>query len=112
MRVHTECDGKLFVNSISAVDGKDVEGHLYYIQTGASSSQIQFQQGTVPVEGVNGVTNEALLAILIHRIKFLNSKVPCLENSEALFRLEKAMIWFNQRTANRKARGVEGKDVI
>ena len=55
-----------------------------------------------------GTTNEAVIEVLIHRIKFLNEKMACRENSLAITKLEEALHWLNARTAERKARGVEG----
>jgi hypothetical protein len=57
----------------------------------------------------DGTTNEEVLAVLIDRIQFLNSKFPCRENAIALTHIETALLWLNKRTADRKARGVEGK---
>lgn len=66
--------------------------------------------GTTDLETIkNGTTNEEVLAVLIDRIKFLNDKFPCRENSIALTHIETALLWLNSRTANRKARNVEGK---
>lgn len=62
------------------------------------------------LETVNdGTTNEEVIAVLIDRINYLNSKFPCRENSIAVTKLEEALLWLNHRTAKRKARGVEGK---
>lgn len=59
----------------------------------------------------NGTTNEEVLAVLIDRLQFLNGKFPCRENSIVLTHLETALLWLNKRTADRMARGVEGKHV-
>ncbi len=92
-------------------------GHSYYadINAGASSrplALIDFQNGPIREVGTNGFTNEALLAILIHRTETVNKKFPCEENELAIKRMKEALEAFNQRTANRKARGVEGKMVV
>lgn len=92
-------------------DGTEVEGHLYNVLAGEGSQDISFQMGPVPENGVNGVTNEALLAILIHRTKFLNDKFPCRENALAITKMEEALTWFEKRTADRMERNVEGKEV-
>lgn len=59
----------------------------------------------------DGTTNEELLAILIDRMQFLNAAFPCRENSIAITKLDEALLWLNKRTADRKARGVEGKQI-
>lgn len=57
----------------------------------------------------NGTTNEEVLKALINRTEFLNTKFPCRENSIAITKMQEALMWFEKRTADRLARGVEGK---
>lgn len=59
----------------------------------------------------DGTTNEALLEVLIDRIKFLNNKFPCKENKKAIKHLKKSLKWLEKRTKNRQKRGVEGKQI-
>lgn len=73
---------------------------------------LDFQDGPVPTNGVNGLTNEVLLVILIHRTKALDSKFPCPENKRAISDMENALVNFEVRTARRMARGVEGKNAF
>lgn len=111
-RIHTDHNG-VAVNAISALsDGKDVEGHVYYVLVGPKTVAIEFQQGGVDKNGVNGLTNEALLAILIHRTKHLNKVFPCDENFRAISHMEEALVNFEVRSARRIVRGVEGKEVV
>lgn len=80
MRVLTAEQGNLYVNSVSKLaNGSDVEGYLYFTQAGIHNSTVQFQRGPVATNGVNGVTPECLLVILLHRAKHLNSLVSCPE---------------------------------
>ena len=60
----------------------------------------------------NGTTNEEVLAVLINRLEYLNSKFPCEENRWALEHLNDALFQLNLRTSKRKVRGVEGKQLI
>ena len=83
-------------------------GHFYDVISGETITPIHFQNGPVKVHGVNGVTSEALLAILIHRTKVLNDNFPCDENKRAISYMENALALFEQRTKDRQARGVEG----
>jgi hypothetical protein len=70
---------------------------------------IRFQHGPIGEVGVNGVTNEALLVIVIDRLRgFQSSKFACRENALALTKLEEAFHWLEARTRNREKRGVEG----
>lgn len=69
---------------------------------------VEFHVGD-PAEGVNGVTHEVLLAILIDRLRgFQKGPFACRENALALTKLEEARHWLEARTRERQARGVEG----
>ena len=72
---------------------------------------IQFQHGPVGDNGVNGVQNEQVIDLLVLRLRDLNSKFPCRENSIAITKLEEALLWLEKRTAVRVEQGVEGKDL-
>jgi predicted secreted protein len=110
MRIHTDHNG-VAVNAISQdAHGKDVLGHTYQVLAGPQVTSIEFQNGPVKEAGVNGLTSEALLAVLIHRTQVLNSRFSCRENAIAVTKMEEALMWFNKRTADRQARSVEGKN--
>lgn len=68
-----------------------------------------FQRGPIKVSGVNGITNEALLAIVIDRLEgFQSSKFACAENGLALLACLEALAKLEARTKKREERGVEG----
>ena len=68
-----------------------------------------FQQGPIGEVGVNGVTHEALLAILVDRMRsFQAGPYACRENALVLTKLEEAQQWLLSRTRARMVRGVEG----
>lgn len=70
---------------------------------------IIFQCGPINENGVNGVTQEALLAIIIDRLQsFQKGPFACRENALALTKLEEAKHWLFSRTLERMGRGVEG----
>jgi hypothetical protein len=70
---------------------------------------IGFQNGPVAEVGTNGVTHEALLAIIVDRLQsFQKGPYACRENAIALTKCEEAMHWLHHRTMARAARGVEG----
>lgn len=70
---------------------------------------VQFQHGPIKEVGVNGLTNEALLAIVIDRMEgFQSGKYACRENALALTKLHEARMWLFERTRERLSRGVEG----
>ena len=57
----------------------------------------------------NGTTLEEMLRVSIERLTDLNGRFGCRENSIAITKMQEALMWLNQRTAERKARGVEGQ---
>lgn len=70
---------------------------------------IIFQNGPIAESGVNGITNEALLAIVRDRIGCFNrGSFACDENSRALRGINEAIDALHSRTKSRMARGVEG----
>lgn len=74
---------------------------------------ISFQNGPIAEVGTNGVTHEALLAILVDRLQcFQKGPFSCRENAIALTKLEEAMHWLHHRTLARLARGVEGTHTV
>ena len=74
---------------------------------------ISFQNGPIAEVGVNGVTHEALLAILIDRLEsFQAGPYKCEENAAALSHLQAAQAALKSRTEKRMARGVEGTHAV
>jgi hypothetical protein len=71
---------------------------------------LQFiQKEGEPLKTVNdGTTNEEVLSMLIDRLRFLHGKLPSRETAIAITKLEEALMWLEKRTAERKARRVEG----
>ena len=120
-----ECNGSL---TIKAVDqpGSGGANHRYDI-TGFDNTNnpsnvpadgfqahyfrtcVVFQNGPIKEVGVNGITNEALLAIVEDRLAgFQSGPYACPENAAALGSVRDAMLFLAKRTAAREARGVEG----
>lgn len=72
-------------------------------------TEILFQNGPINEVGVNGLTHEALLAIVADRLRsFQAGPFACRENALALTKIEEAMHWLHHRTLVRMRRGVEG----
>lgn len=70
---------------------------------------IVFQNGPIGEAGVNGISNESLLAIVEDRLLgFQGGQYACRENAVALTKLQECMMWLQKRTRDRMARGVEG----
>ena len=73
---------------------------------------IQFYRMALDGSKTDGVTNEEVMRVLIHRLTFLNEKwqngkFRCRENSIAITKLEEALMWLEKRTADRVERKVE-----
>ena len=70
---------------------------------------ILFQNGPLKEVGRNGVTDGAVLAVLIDRMRgFQAGPYACEENHAVLLHLEAAMYMLHKRTGERAQRGVEG----
>jgi hypothetical protein len=88
--------------------------HLYQIGPYGNSyegeyTSISFQNGPIKENGVNGLTHEALLAIVIDRLRsFQAGPYSCRDNAVALTHIEEALMWLQRRTRERIKRGVEG----
>jgi hypothetical protein len=73
------------------------------------SADIIFQDGPIPENGVNGLTQEVLLEICADRLRsFQAGPFACRENALALTKIEEAQMWLQKRTRDRMARNVEG----
>ena len=74
--------------------------------------EINFQKGAILEHGINGLTQEVLLAIVIDRLQgFQSGDFSCRENALAITKCQEALMWLQQRTRDRIARGVEGRNV-
>lgn len=74
---------------------------------------IGFQDGPIQEVGVNGVTGEALVAIVIDRLRsFQAGPYKNRENAIALTHFEEGLMWLQRRTRERMARGVEGTHAV
>jgi hypothetical protein len=74
--------------------------------------QLEFQAGQ-PDAGVNGITHEALLAVVADRLEsFQAGPYACDENADALAFVRSVLAALHRRTLARKARGVEGTPAV
>ena len=102
---------------ISVLDSPGAGGanHAYEISWKGNSEDnkavclIHFQEGPIKEYGVNGITQEALLAVIIDRLRsFQSGPFSCRDNAVALTHCEEALMWLQRRTRERIKRGVEG----
>ena len=102
---------------ITAIDEPGVGGanHVYHIepppnpQNEVLTTTLLFQNGAIADSGVNGITQEALLAIVADRLRsFQAGPFANPFNAGALSHVEAALTELKNRTKERMARGVEG----
>ena len=97
-------------------------GHRYELENFEDKSKpgqvLQFIKKIPIAEGSpelrtvdDGTTNEEVLRVLIDRLNSLQAKFPCRENAIVTTHLETGLLWLEKRTADRKARGVEGRQL-
>ena len=80
--------------------------------TGEILADIHFQDGPVKEKGLNGVANEDLIIMVMHRLnQFQDSEYACKENADAVKHLQSALDSLCARTNDRVKRGVEGTSI-
>jgi hypothetical protein len=112
----TEADSDIKI-IVADERGPGNANHLYVIATdgGKNRTTIKFQEGAIKEVGINGISNEALIAVVMDRLEGFQSgpfKNP--ENEDALNHLRDAMICLQSRTRRRIAQGTEGlsKEIV
>jgi hypothetical protein len=86
--------------------------HEYDIMIGQGGFTMRFQKGAINESGVNGITQEVLLAIVIDRLEcFQNGPFASAFNAKALYHVKQAQDALLSRTRERISRGVEGKTI-
>lgn len=100
-------------NHVYAISGMDLTRNTAALQASENypddSAVIMFQCGPINEHGVNGTTQEVLIAIVIDRLRsFQAGPFACPENADALAHATEALEALKSRTKARMARGVEG----
>lgn len=89
-------------NGLAVGTNEAKPGHHYQVsKDGMVFANLVFQAGPINQVGVNGLTNEALIEILLDRVEQLNKVVPCVENSVARLHLNTALKAFELRQRRR-----------
>jgi len=108
-------EGKNHNERVAVLDeiGPGGAHHSYALGQGDRPDLIlEFQKGGIQEVGINGISNEQLLAVLIDRFEgFLSGPFPAPETAEALEHCRTAMEVLHERTLKRMARDVEGRTV-
>ncbi len=98
------CGGTNHVYCMAFVTKRDTDGSIL----SAEDVWLRFQNGPIKETGVNGVTHEALLAVLIDRLEGFQ-RGPF---ATALIHLRNAIDALGRRTIDRMNRGVEGTHTV
>lgn len=95
---------KIFVNR----DGKDSEAPRVTVH----EVELEFQTGGLKEVGPNGITDQALIAIVLDRLRSFNDgPFRSRENSMMITKLEEALMWGEKRGNDRSRRNVEGERI-
>lgn len=88
---------------------ESMDGSAARVVDAAGFINIKFQCGPLRMVGVNGVSIEDVMDVLIARLRgFQNGPFRCRENALALTHLEESRMWLTERTRIRQGKGVEG----
>ena len=83
------------------------------VQTDEVVCEVNFQEGPIKENGINGCSNEDAALMIIKRIEgWQESEYACEENAEALEYFYKGIEALRRRTNKRAARGVEGTSEV
>jgi len=95
---------KPFIQCRSENDGVD--------ESPVEICELNFQNGGLREVGANGITEQALIAVVLDRLRSFNDgQFRCRENSVAITKFEEGLMWLEKRANDRAARGVEGARV-
>jgi hypothetical protein len=108
----TDAPGAGGANHRYEVSGFDTKTNASMAGNPITGITVLFQNGPINEVGINGLTQEVLLAIVADRLRsFQAGQFACRENALALTKIEEAQHWLQQRTLARMRRGVEGTHV-
>lgn len=106
--VVNDCNRLITLRALDERDGLAPTEYAVFLPTYADYFYLRFQNGP-PADGVNGLTHEVLIAILIDRFTaFQSGPFACQENADALNYLISMHNSLFIRTRDRQSRGVEG----
>jgi hypothetical protein len=108
--IETETTANTFVSTEDNPHPVNGAHHRYSVRSDEHNviAVINFQNGPVKESGVNGLQNEDLIAMCIHRLKcFQSGQSACQANADALTALEDALEYLHSGTRDRVECGVE-----
>jgi hypothetical protein len=96
--------------------------HHFQVQVNSSAdlvkyrgmmTKVDFQEGPIKENGVNGIANEDALVMVLARLEgFQNTKYKCDENAKAISHIEEALKVLREHTNKRVERNVEGTSIV
>lgn len=108
MATESNIDSVVYTDTLGLLV-QEASAGVYMVQAGTERlPDLVFQRGPHQETGVNGYTNEMLLAVLIHRTEILDGMCPSEFNTSALEHMRSALQAFQARTADRLDRQIEG----
>lgn len=84
---------------------------LHSFRESGPNQEVSFYKLNEDGTSQDGTTLEEMLIVSIERLKGLNERFSCRENALAITKMQEALMWLNERTRERSARGVEGKHI-
>jgi hypothetical protein len=86
--------------------------HAYELSGAGKTVRLEFQHGPIKEAGLNGISNEALLAIVADRLEcFQAGPFACKDNEDALGMVKGGLTCLLKRTKKRVDQGIEGTNV-
>lgn len=104
-------DEIIYTDSLGSVLTQPGDNPKVYLLSNINlAATIGFQQGDPKQNDVNGFTNEAVIAAVIHRLTLQNKLLPCSENEAALRNLKYALTHLEYRSKVRTDASTHGKE--
>lgn len=72
--------------------------------------RFQLQKGPIKEVGRNGCQIDDMIVVVRRTLMAFQKLYPCRENALAITKLQEAEHWLTERTRDREARGVEGRN--
>ena len=91
----------------------DVGHNVYYVHGPKDEfrQEIHFQNGS-PAQGVNGLSNEAVISVVLHRLSKQNESFPSPYNVLAIYLLQGALAALHSRVKDRQDFGIYDTDKV
>lgn len=91
----------------------DIGHNVYYVHGPKDEfrQEIYFQNGS-PVQGVNGLSNEAVISVVLHRLSKQNESFPSPYNVLAIYLLQGALAALHSRVKDRQDFGIYDTDKV